>query len=96
MKARPLKIIYTVLADDVPLATLEATGVEARELLKEHWFLRELAALKVDGEPLYKPETRLRVRPATESEWTIFEKESSAADDDDELLLVYLIDLDRD
>ena len=59
-------LIYTILADDKPVAAMEASGYEARELLKERWFLTELAALKVDGEPIYKPVTKLRVRPATE------------------------------
>ena len=49
-----------------------------------------------DGEPLYKPGTKLRVRPATEAEWTIYEKESSEADDADDVEFVYLVDLDRD
>jgi hypothetical protein len=30
VKPAALKIIYTVLADDVPIVALEATGVEAR------------------------------------------------------------------
>jgi hypothetical protein len=96
VKSAPLKIIYTILADDKPVAALEATGVEARELLKERWFAEELAALKVDGEPLYKNGTKLRARPATEEEWTVYEKESQAADDVDDILFVYLVDLDRE
>ena len=66
MKRAQLKLIYAILADDVPVAVVEATGKEARELIKEDWFCKELSALKVDGEPIYKPETHLRVRPATE------------------------------
>ena len=96
VKPKTLKVIYTIWADDVPVAALEATGVEARELLKERWFLSELAALKVDGEPIYKSGTRLRARPATEAEWTIYEKECRDAEDADDILFVYLIDLDRD
>jgi hypothetical protein len=96
MKPKILKIIYTILANDKPVAALEANSIEARELLKETWFLEELAALKVDGEPLYRSGTKLRVRPATEEEWTIYEKESSEADDADDVEFVYLVDLDRD
>ena len=96
MKPKQLTIIYTILADDKPVAALEANSTEARELLKETWFLEELATLKVDGEPLYKAGTKLRVRPATEEEWTIYEKEFSEADDADDVEFVYLIDLDRD
>jgi hypothetical protein len=94
MKPQPLKIIYTILADDKPVAAIEATGVEARELLKERWFVTELSALKVDGEPIYKPMTRLRVRPATEDEWAIYDQECKEAEDADEILFVYLVDLD--
>jgi hypothetical protein len=54
MKRRTQAIIYTILADDKPVAALEATGIEARELLKERCFLTELSGLKVDGEPIYK------------------------------------------
>lgn len=96
MKAKTLKIIYTFLADDVPVVTLEATGVEARELLKERWFLMELSALKIDGEPIFKRGTQLRVRPATEQEWTVYEKEVHGADNADDVELVYLVDLDRE
>ena len=69
MKPKPQSLIYTILADDKPVAALESSGSEARELLKERWFLQELSALKVDGEPIYKAETRLRARPAAEDEW---------------------------
>jgi hypothetical protein len=73
---------------------VEATGPEARELLKERWFLEELAALKVGSEPLYKPGTRLRARPATEEEWQIYDQECKTAEDADDVLFVYLINLD--
>jgi hypothetical protein len=94
MKPKPLKIIYTILADDKPVAALEASGPEARELLREQWFLHELSALKVDGEPIYQAGTRLRARPATEDEWAIYDQECKTADDADEVLFVYLGDLD--
>ena len=94
MKSAVVKIIYTVLADEKPVAALEATRDEASELLKEEWFLQELATLKVDGEPIYKPSTPLRVRPATEDEWAIYDQECKTAEDADEILLVYLVDLD--
>ena len=95
MKPKPLKIIYTILADDQPVAAIEATGIEARELLREQWFLTELSELKVDGAPIYNPATRLRVRPATEDEWAIYDQECKEADDADEVLFVYLVDLDQ-
>ena len=60
-------MIYTILADDTPIIVLEATGAEARELIRERWFLSELASVKASGRPLYaKGTTRLRTRPATE------------------------------
>jgi hypothetical protein len=90
VKPKPQSLIYTILADDKPVAALEASGPEARELLRERWFQDELVALKIDGEPLYKPGTRLRARPATEEEW----KECKRADDADDVLFVYLLDLD--
>jgi hypothetical protein len=96
MKARPLKVIYTILADDVPVAAIEAPGIEARKLLKERWFVLELSALKVDGEPIFKSGTRLRTRPATEPEWTIYEKEARAANDAYDIGFVYLVDLDQE
>ena len=58
MKPKSHALIYTILADDKPVAALEASGHEARELLKERWFLQELSALQVDGEPIYKTGTR--------------------------------------
>ena len=54
MKPKSQALIYTILADDKPVAALEASGSEARELLSEQWFLHELSTLKVDGEPIYK------------------------------------------
>ena len=97
MKLESQALIYTILADDKPVAALEASGPEARELLRERWFLHELSALKVDGEPIYKPGTRLRARPATEDEWTVYDQESAkAAEDADEILFVYLVDLDSE
>jgi hypothetical protein len=47
MKRKPQAIIYTILADDKPVAALEASGTEARELLKERWFLQELSCQEV-------------------------------------------------
>jgi hypothetical protein len=96
MKPKPQSLIYTILADDRPVAALEATGPEARELIRERWFLQELSALKVDGEPIYKVETRLRTRPATEDEWAIYDQECKTAEDADEVLFVYLVDLDSE
>ena len=94
MKPKLQTLIYAILADDKPIAAIEASGPEARELLKEQWFLQELSALKVDGEPIYKAGTRLRVRPATEEEWAIYDQECKAAEDADEIVFVYLVDLD--
>jgi hypothetical protein len=94
MKPQSQSLIYTILADDKPVAAIEASAHEARELLKERWFLTELAGLKVNGEPIYKPVTRLRARPATEDEWAIYDQECKAAEDADEILFVYLVDLD--
>jgi hypothetical protein len=39
MKPKSLALIYTILADDKPVAALEASGPEARELLREHRLL---------------------------------------------------------
>ena len=96
MKPKPQAIIYTILADDKPVAALEATGTEARELLKERWFLQEWSALKVDGEPIYKTGTRLRARPATEDEWSIYDRECNNSEHAEEIMFVYLVDLDVD
>ena len=96
MKAKSQALTYTILADDKPVAALEASGSEARELLTEQWFLQELSALRVDGEPIYTAETRLRARPATEDEWAIYDHECNTADDADEVLFVYLVDLDSE
>lgn len=92
---KPIRLIYTILADDKAVAALEATATEARELIRERWFLFELSELKVDGEPLYKSGTQLRARPATEDEWAIYDKECEK-EDTDETLIVYLIDVDPD
>jgi hypothetical protein len=95
MKPKLQSLVYTILADDKPFAAIEASASEARALIKERWFLQELSGLKVEGEPIYKPITRLRVRPATEDEWAIYDQECKAAEDADEILFVYLVDLDR-
>ena len=94
MKPKPQSLIYTILADDKPVAALDSSGSEARELLKERWFLQELTTLKVDGEPIYRPGTRLRARPATEEEWAVYDQESKTAEPGEEILFVYLVDLD--
>ena len=91
MKPKSRALIYTILADDKPVAALEASGPEARELLSEQWFLHELSKLKVGGDPIYKAETRLRARPATEDEWAIYDHECNTAGDADEVLFVYLV-----
>ena len=96
MKPKSQALIYTILADDKPVAALEASGPEARELLKERWFLHELSALKVDGEPICKEGTRLRARQATEDEWAIYDQECKTAEDADEILFVYLVELDSE
>jgi hypothetical protein len=96
MTVKSHALIYTILADDKPVAALEASGPEARELLRERWFLHELSALKVDGEPIYRVGTRLRARPATEDEWAIYDQECKSAADADEILFVYLVDLDSE
>ena len=85
---------FTILADDKPIAALEATGTKARELLKELWFLQELSELKVGGELIYKTGTRLRARPATEEEWTIYDQECRKTENPAEIMFVYLVDLD--
>lgn len=92
---KPQTLIYTILADDSPVVVLEASGPEARELIKERWFIEELSTLKVSGEPLCKPGVRLRARPATEDEWAIYDQEIKTADDANEIVFVYLVDLDR-
>ena len=96
MKPKSQALIYTILADDKPVAALESSGPEARELLRERWFLEELSVLKVDGEPIYKAGVRLRARPATEEEWAIYDRECKAAEDADEVLFVYLVNLDSE
>jgi hypothetical protein len=66
MKQQLQLLIYTILADDMPIAALEATGSDARELCKERWFIEELSQLKRMGKPLYQPGVHLRARVATE------------------------------
>lgn len=91
MKSKLKPIIYTVLADDLPIIVLEATSAEARELLRESWFIHELSKSKVAGQPLYKTGTRLRTRPATEEEWITYDGEAEEIDD---LKFVYLVAID--
>ena len=49
MKPNVKALIYTILADDKPVAVLEASAGEARDLIKKRWLVAELTALKVDG-----------------------------------------------
>jgi hypothetical protein len=95
VKPKVQSLIYTILANAKPVAALEATGPEGRELLKERWFLEELVGLKIDGEPRYKSGTRLGARPASEEEWQEYDKECKTDEDADAILFVYLVDLDR-
>jgi hypothetical protein len=92
----PHAVNYTILIDDKPIVAIAARGSEARELCKEGWFLEELSALKLNGEPLYRPGMRLRARPSTEEEWVRHDKACSVADDTEDILFVYLVDLDRE
>jgi hypothetical protein len=95
MKPKPQQLIYTILSDDEPIAALEATGKEARELCKAGWFLDELSLLKSNGIPLYGPGIRLRARPATEDEWLRFDAGAKEAGESEDMLFVYLVELDR-
>ena len=95
MKPKSKTIIYTVLADDTPILVLEATGAEARELLRESWFKEELSAVNVGGQPLYQASTRLRARPATEEEWVAYDRERNRIGDKEDIVFIYLITLDR-
>ena len=96
LKRQTQKLIYTILANDEAIVAMEATGVEARELCKEEWFLEELSLLKWKGEPLYGPGVRLRARPAAEDEWVRYDEANKEAGDSEDILFVYLVDLDRD
>jgi hypothetical protein len=95
MKQQRQSLIYTILADDMPIAAIEATGPEARELCKERWSIEELTQLKWMGQPLYRPGVHLRARAATEDEWVIYDKEARAAKAPEDIMFVYLVDLDR-
>ena len=96
MKRQLQSLVYTILAEEVPIAALEATGSEARELCKETWFLEELSSLKRMGEPLYRPGVHIRARVATEDEWVVYDKECRAAEAPEDIMFVYLVDLDRE
>lgn len=95
MKHKLNTLIYTILADDKPIAAIKSSGPEAREICRERWFLDELSLLKHEGEPLYKPGIRLRARAATEDEWRAYDKESRVADEAEDMLFVYLVQVDR-
>ena len=96
MKPKPQALIYTILADDKPIAALEANATEARELLKERWFRQELSRLK-SGRTHLQAETST-TRPAGYGRRVghIRRMNASTADDADEVLFVYLVDLDRE
>jgi len=95
MKRKVITLIYTILADDEPVAAIKSTGPEASEICREGWFLDELSLLKKDGEPLYRPGVRLRARAATEDEWRAYDKEIKAAGEAEDMLFVYLVRVDR-
>ena len=96
MKRALRGLIYTILIEDKAMVALQARGSEARELCKEEWFREELARLKSNGEPLYRPGLRIRARPAIEEEWVRYDKACSAAEDTEDILFVYLVELDRE
>jgi len=94
-KPKPtISLIYTILANDQPLAAIKASGTEAREICREPWFKEELASLKSNGEPVLKPGVKLRVRPAVEDELLRYDKEFNEAQTPEDILFVYLIKLD--
>jgi hypothetical protein len=47
MKQQASSLIYTILADDKPVAALESSAPEARELLKESWSLKNCLRSKL-------------------------------------------------
>jgi hypothetical protein len=82
-------IVYTILADHRPVVTFKGTSQqEARELLRESWFLDELRSKGVwDGRAL------LTARSALPDEQKQYE--ANARDDaSGDMALVYLVEID--
>jgi hypothetical protein len=94
MKPKSQSLIYTILADELPVVVFEATAPEARELCREEWLIEDLSARKVNGEPIHKRGTRLRARPAVEDEWVRYDKARKAAPHSAGMLLLYLVPID--
>ena len=96
MKPAPEELIYTILANDRPVVALEARRYAARKLCKDGWFRNELSTMKFKGEPLVSPGSRLRARPAVESEWEKYDRADRATQDTKEVLFVLLVELDNE
>jgi hypothetical protein len=67
---------------------------EARELLKERWFLTELKARTSSGVPLLDDKAKLSIRTATTGEIETTAEAFSTAPQLDGLALAYLVKLD--
>jgi hypothetical protein len=84
--------IFTLEADEQPILCFPAVSYkEAQSLLKEHWLLSDLRAVKARPKPVWDGRAKLKVRNASPEETERFSREAKASDDD--LPIVYLVPL---
>jgi hypothetical protein len=87
--------VYVVQVNGRGVVAFTATSyAEARELLKEGWFLTELKARTSSSVPLLDDKAKLSIRTATTGEIETTAEAFSTASELDGLALAYLVKLD--
>jgi hypothetical protein len=88
-------VVYVVQVNGRGVVAFTATSyAEARELLKESWFLTELKTRTSSGVPLLDDKAKLSIRTATTGEIETTADAFATASELDGLALAYLVRLD--
>lgn len=74
--------MFTIVIGGKPIAVVDASETDTRELLEQEDFREDLASLTSEGKPLWDGRSELAIRAATQDE--IDEFEDSAFDDDED------------
>jgi hypothetical protein len=86
--------IWTLEVDGKPTLAFEASKYrEANELCHEDWLRVELGLQKLNGVPLCRADSDMRIRLARLAEMVLYRRAVEANNSSDEML-VYLIELD--
>lgn len=93
---KPKAAVYTVDIGGKPIVSFEAnTHREAQELIKEDWFLDDLAVLTAENRVLWDGKAPIRARIATDSEGARYGDIATEAEEENgDILLAFLVTLD--